>query len=79
MHLKRIFTFLLKSLYAILIIVLMIVVATSGSYIYDFAEPTPFSGPDIFNPYSNIDTAHCWKKANFHTHTHVEGILNECK
>lgn len=79
MHLKRIFTFLLKSLYAILIIVLMIVVATSGSYIYDFAEPTPFSGPDIFNPYSNIDTAHCWKKANFHTHTRVEGILNECK
>ena len=57
----------------------MIVVATSGSYIYDFAEPTPFSGPDIFNPYSNIDTAHCWKKANFHTHTRVEGILNECK
>ena len=79
MHLKRIFTFLLKSLYAILLIVLMIVVATSGSYIYDFAEPTPFSGPDIFNPYSNIDTAHCWKRANIHTHTRVEGILNECE
>ena len=79
MHPKKIFTFLLKSLYAILLIVLMIVVATSGSYIYDFAKPAPFSGPDIFNPYRNIDTAHCWKKANFHTHTRVDGILNECK
>lgn len=76
---KTIFRFFLKSLYATLLVALMIVVATSGSLIYDFAAPSPFEGPDIFNPYRNIDTAHCWKKANFHTHTRVKGILNECK
>ena len=76
---KKILHICLKSLYAILLVALMAVVATSGSYIYDFAEPEPFKGPDIFNPYRNIDTTHCWKKANFHTHTRVEGIFNECK
>lgn len=76
---KKIFRFVIKMLYAMLLIALMVVVATSGTLIYDFAEPEPFSGPDIFNPYRNIDTTHCWKKANFHTHTRVEGIFNECK
>ena len=57
--------FFLKSIYAILIIAIMAIVATSGSLIYDFAKPEPFKGPDIFNPYRNIDTTHCWKKANF--------------
>lgn len=75
---KKIFKILLKSLCAAVLIALLIFVTTSRSYIYDFAEPTPFSGPHIFNPYRNIDTAHCWKRANFHTHTRVEGILNEC-
>ena len=76
---KKILHICLKSLYAILLVALMAVVATSGSFIYDFAEPEPFKGPDIFNPYRNIDTTHCWKRANFHTHTRVEGIFNECK
>ena len=71
--------FLLKLLYALLLVVLMAVVATSISVIYDFSAPGQFSGPDIYNPYRGIDTAHCWKKANFHTHTRVDGILNECK
>ena len=71
--------FFLKSIYAILLIAIMAIVATSGSLIYNFAEPEPFKGPDIFNPYRNIDTTHCWKKANFHTHTRVEGPSNECK
>lgn len=78
-HLKKIWPVTKKAIYAILLIAAMVVVATSGSYIYNFAEPKPFSGPDIFNPYRDIDTAHCWKKANFHTHTRVEGIFNECK
>lgn len=70
--------FLYKSITAIILIALMVVIATSVSPIYNFAEPEPFSGPDIFNPYRNIDTAHCWKKANFHVHTRVKGLLNEC-
>lgn len=71
--------FLLKAVTAIALIALMAITATSISPIYDFSAPAPFSGPDIFNPYKELDTAHCWKKANFHVHTRVEGILNECE
>ena len=75
---KRTLRILLKALAAVILITLMAVVATSVSLIYDFDEPKAFCGPDIFNPYSNLDTTHCWKKANFHVHTRVKGILNEC-
>lgn len=75
---KRALRILSKVFAAIILIALMAVVATSVSFIYDFNEPKPFSGPDIFNPYSKLDTAHCWKKANFHVHTRVKGIMNEC-
>ena len=50
----------------------------SVSPIYDFAEPEPFSGPDIYNPYAGISGRPEWKRANFHTHTRVKGIMNEC-
>ena len=53
--------------------------ATSVSVVYDFAEPKPFSGEDIFNPYTNFDKNIGWSRANFHTHTRVEGLLNECE
>ena len=69
----------LKSLLVVILVAISIAIATSFSPIYDFAEPRPFSGPDIYNPYRDIDTAHCWKRANIHTHTRVEGILNECE
>lgn len=121
-----------KILEALVAVVLFAVLATSVSAVYDFGEPQPFSGPDIFNPYAGLDafvshegadstgshagsgisvpddrsgvsvpggrsgisgtddtTDECaananpdaatrWKRANFHTHTKVEGILNEC-
>ena len=72
---KKILFFVLKSLCAVLLIALMIFVATSGSLIYKFSKPQPFAGPDIYNPYRNIDTAYCWKKSNMHTHTRVDGVL----
>lgn len=68
-----------KTVLAVVLVVLMVVVATSVSPVYDFPEARPFSGPDIFNPYRNLDTTHCWKRANFHTHTRVEGWANECE
>ena len=86
-HKKRIATSLfgkisvvaLKTLAALVLIALLAVFVTSVSPIYDFGEPKPFSGPDIFNPYRDGgDSAFCWKRANFHTHTRVKGILNEC-
>ena len=62
------------------VLVIVLVMSLSGvSAVYDFQKPAQFSGPDIFNPYRNLDTANCWKKANFHTHTRVKGPLNECE
>lgn len=76
---KRIGMVALKSLLVVILVAISIAIATSFSPIYNFAEPRPFCGPDIYNPYRDIDTAHCWKRANIHTHTRVEGILNECE
>ena len=85
--LKKILGISAKSIAVITIIAMIAITATSISPIYNFEEPTPFTGPDIFNPYKNIDKAadvatdadcRLWKKANFHVHTRVKGILNEC-
>ena len=76
---KHIVKYLFKGIATAVLVALCAIVATSISPIYDFAKPEPFSGPDLFNPYRNIDTAHCWKRANFHTHTRIEGPTNECE
>lgn len=70
-----------RGLLGFLLFALLIVVIFSVSPVYDFAQPRPFSGPDIFNPYEKLDTAIGWKRANFHTHTRVKGPVppNECK
>ena len=72
---------LLKIVYSVLVLFFLAVLVTSVSPIYDFREPQPFSGPDIFNPYRNLDTANCWKRASLHTHTRVKGPVppNECE
>lgn len=76
---RKISVIILKTLVSLVLIALSAVFATSVSPIYRFSEPAPFSGSDIFNPYADLDSAHCWKRANFHTHTRVEGIMNECE
>ena len=75
---RKIIRIFWKTLAVILLVALLGVVVTSISPVYRFASPKPFSGDDIFNPYKDIDTSYCWKRANFHTHTMVEGPLNEC-
>ena len=35
--------------------------------VYDFPEPTPFSGDKFFNPYDGLDSTG-WRKCNFHFH-----------
>lgn len=75
----KIFKIISKTVACIPVIALMAVAATSFSPVYCFCDPSPFKGPDIFNPYRNLDTAYCWKRANFHTHTRVEGPMNECE
>lgn len=77
-QLRRIFRWLLGGIATILVVVVVALLLTSLSPIYSFAEPQPFEGNDIYNPYKNWDTTQVWRRANFHTHTKVEGILNEC-
>lgn len=60
-------------------VVLLAIVGTSVTAIYDFAPIRPFAGEDIFNPYRNLDTTKRWQRASFHNHCRVEGILNECE
>ncbi len=70
--------FTVKAITAIILFALCIILLLSISPIYNFEEPRPFSGKDIYNPYAALDTTLGWKRANFHTHTKVNGILNEC-
>ena len=62
-----------KILVSILFLLFLAIVVTGVSPIYRFREPAAFSGPDVFNPYRNLDTANCWKRASLHTHTRVKG------
>ena len=79
--LSRVGRILLKIVYSVLVLLFLAILVTSVSPIYDFRAPQPFSGPDIYNPYRELDTANCWKRANFHTHTRVKGPfpMNECE
>ena len=76
---RKISVIVLKTVTSLILIALTAVIATSVSAVYRFAEPAPFSGPDVYNPYNALDSVHCWKRANFHTHTRVKGLLNECE
>lgn len=77
---KRVLTLIGKLLGTLALLFLLLVWITGVSPVYRFRPPQPFRGPDIFNPYSAMDSATSWKRANFHTHTRVKGPwpLNEC-
>ncbi len=68
-----------KCLGSLFLIAFILIVVTGVTPIYDFQEPKPFTGKDIYNPYSQLDSTRCWKRACFHVHTRVKGILNECE
>lgn len=69
---------LLRYPVVLLVSLTAIIAASEFSPVYDFCEPSPFTGPDIYNPYASLDTSVGWKRANFHTHTKVDGLFNEC-
>ena len=71
--LGRLLRGLLVVVVSLLFLLFLGVLVTSVSPIYRFREPKAFSGPDIFNPYRDLDTAYCWKRASLHTHTRVKG------
>lgn len=63
---------------SILFVAILAIAVTSFYAIYRFSPATPFAGEDIFNPYSTFDPTIEWKRTSLHTHTRVDGILNEC-
>ena len=63
---------------SLIAIILVAILATSISLCYDFTPAEPFSGDDIFNPYANFNPNTEWKRTSLHTHTKVDGPLNEC-
>lgn len=76
---KKCLIIALKALGSVILFVLgVITLLTFISPLYDFAPARPFIGPDVFNPYAKFDPK-CLKRANFHTHTRVDGIFNECE
>lgn len=80
MHIfKKIALILLKSVVSILLLAMLAMVVTGVSLVYRFHKLSAFEGPDIFNPYRNFRKEIGWKRANFHTHTKVDGLLNECE
>lgn len=75
---KKITLILLKSVASLLLLAMLALVVTGVSLVYRFHKLSAFEGPDIFNPYRNFKKEIGWKRANFHTHTKVDGLLNEC-
>ena len=75
---RKILKIVSKTVACLFVMALMAVASTSFSPVYRFGVPAAFSGPDIYNPYGSPDTTYRWKRANFHTHTRVEGLMNEC-
>lgn len=77
---KKVLLVIGRILGAVLLILILVVGITCVSPIYDFREPRPFSGPDVFNPYRDLDTTLGWKRTLLHTHTRVKGPFppNEC-
>lgn len=87
---KKFFAVSVRSLAVLLLSLIAVLALFSVSPVYDFSAPRPFSGPDIFNPYAALERGMCdsaaqcegrdktWKRANFHTHTRVRSLLNEC-
>ena len=70
---NKLFHILYVAVATVVLLLLLAILVTSVSPIYRFRKPQPFSGPDIYNPYSALDTIQGWKRANFHTHTRVKG------
>ena len=77
---RKLLSIIGKILGTVLLLFVLLVLVTEFSPIYHFRAPRPFSGPDIFNPYASLDSTLGWKRANFHTHTRVDGPwpVNEC-
>ena len=75
---KNALFFSLRLLASAFVLTALLICVFSVSPVFSFSEPQAFCGPDIYNPYDSIPENPDWQRANFHTHTRVDCILNEC-
>lgn len=75
---KNVMIILLRLPASLFVLLALVICVFSVSPIYDFSAPEPFCGPDIYNPYAGLPDRPKWKRANFHAHTRVDNLLNEC-
>lgn len=75
---KKLMEIALKTLASAFLLLALAICIFSVSPIFNFAPAKPFSGPDIYNPYAGLSARPEWERANFHTHTRVDNVLNEC-
>jgi len=79
MILKKVISITWRTPVSLVLTLLGVIVLTNISPIYKFEQGQAFSGPDIYNPYSQVDSTTEWTRANFHTHTHATKWINECE
>lgn len=75
---KNVFLNVLKALASLVLFFLVIIVLWNGGPVFDFQDAKPFSGDFIYNPYAEFDSTYGWSRANFHCHTKVYSIIEEC-
>ena len=46
----------LRGIASIVVVAILAVLVTSFTPIYNFSEPQPFAGEDIYNPYQAVDS-----------------------
>ena len=61
-------------LYFLLPLVIILLIPYIFCPFYDFREPAPFSGKEIYNPYQDIHQKD-WKRCNFHVHANSWGFI----
>lgn len=70
-------------LWLVILLVVAFFVAYAIAPVYDFVQPSPFSGGKIHNPYKGMDST-AWKKGNFQVQSRVwlgltDGSKNDSK
>ncbi|MBP5210494.1 MAG: hypothetical protein J6Z27_01475 [Bacteroidales bacterium] len=76
---KRLLTIIVRCVGSLVVFALGILALSNLAPVFDFSGGQPFSGEHIYNPYSAFDSTLGWSRANFHCHTRVDGIFNECE
>ncbi len=71
---KKLFRILVKIISAIFLFILLILLPYTITPVYEYPEPTPFAGDQLYNPYAGNSFSH-WQRINFHAHSDHWGSI----